>query len=62
MDHDEENCPHCVECPGCGGGDGSDPRNPVLDFSRPGVVLLICGDCTGGFVCSCGCHAVPATQ
>lgn len=48
----DEDCPQCYECPGCGGGDGSTPRNPVLDRSRPGVVLLTCGDCnSSGYLC-----------
>lgn len=48
----DEDCPSCYECPGCGGGDGSTPRNPVLDRSRPGVVILTCGDCnSSGYLC-----------
>lgn len=43
----DDDCSECYECPGCGGGDGSDPRNPYLDTSRPGVVMLMCGDCRG---------------
>jgi hypothetical protein len=49
---EHDGCDQCQECPGCGCGSGADPRSPVLDFSRPGVVMLLCGDCGGsGFVC-----------